>query len=137
VQSVFRSFFRRSREGHFVVTNSESLWRLLARITVLKVLRTSKRHRAGLRDVIAEAEISDDRVFEMLAREPTADEAVALTEEVQLLLERTSPQKREIITLCLQGFTCSEIVARVGCSRLTVRRVLDDAGKQVQERFRL
>src|SRR5262245_16859408 len=37
VQSVFRTFFRRSTEGHFQIDSSAQLWRLLVKITLQKV----------------------------------------------------------------------------------------------------
>ena len=43
VQSVFRTFFRRSAEGQFQIDTSAQLWRLLVKITVQKVRTTRSR----------------------------------------------------------------------------------------------
>jgi len=136
VQSVFRSFFRRARAGDFVVPHSQSLWALLVRITVNKVRRQSKRHRAQRRNVAAEIDQCDATLLaEILAREPTHAEAVSLAEEVQFVLAPLDNVKREMVTLCLQGYSCSEIASALGYSRWTVRRVLDRVGEQLRSRF--
>src|SRR4051794_5340188 len=55
VQSVFRTFFRRSAEGEFRIDSSAQLWRLLVRITLLKARAKGRHHTAGIRNVRAEA----------------------------------------------------------------------------------
>src|ERR1700675_4538833 len=55
VQSVFRTFFRRSAEGEFRIDSSAQLWRLLVKITLLKARAKGRHHTAGLRDAGAEA----------------------------------------------------------------------------------
>jgi RNA polymerase sigma-70 factor (ECF subfamily) len=136
VQSVFRSFFRRAQAGEFTVNRAESLWRLLVGITLNKVRRQSKRHHAQRRNVAAEVDVPDDRPTpEALAHEPTPDEAAALTQEVYAVLASVDGVKREMVTLCLEGNSCSEIASRLGYSRWTVRRVLDRVGEQLQRRL--
>src|SRR6516165_8459099 len=54
VQSVFRTFFRRSAAGEFRIDNSDELWRLLVRITLQKARARSRNHTARARDVAAE-----------------------------------------------------------------------------------
>lgn len=54
VQSVFRTFFRRTGDGQFAVDHSGSLWRLLVRITANKVLRHAEREGAARRDMKVE-----------------------------------------------------------------------------------
>src|SRR5262245_29890118 len=47
VQSVFRTFFNRARDGQFVVEDPDDLCKLLARITVHKTLRQVAYHKRG------------------------------------------------------------------------------------------
>ena len=58
VQSVFRTFFRRSARGEFHIASSARLWRLLVTITLRKVRTQARRHTAGVRDVSAEVGIT-------------------------------------------------------------------------------
>ena len=51
VQSVFRTFLRRAREGHYEVPSGEDLWGLLLVITLNKIRSCSDFHQAAKRDV--------------------------------------------------------------------------------------
>lgn len=136
VQSVFRSFFRRAEAGDFVVPHAESLWALLVRITLNKVRRQTRRHRAQRRNVAAEVEQpSDTPILDALAHEPTPAQAVALVDEVRFVLAPLDEVKRKMVTLCLQGYSCSEIASSLGYSRWTVRRVLDRVGEELRVRL--
>src|SRR6516162_16394 len=55
VQSVFRTFFRRSAAGEFRIDSSDELWRLLVQITLQKARAKARHHTAAVRDVTAEA----------------------------------------------------------------------------------
>jgi DNA-directed RNA polymerase specialized sigma24 family protein len=46
VQSTYRSFFARARDGQFTADEPGDLWRLLATIALHKVRRQARRHRA-------------------------------------------------------------------------------------------
>ena len=48
LQSVFRSFFNRQREGRFAIENWDSLWGLLALITVRKCCTVATHFQAAL-----------------------------------------------------------------------------------------
>ena len=49
VQSTYRSFFVRAREGQFVAEHEGDLWRLLATMTLHKLGRQAQRQRAAKR----------------------------------------------------------------------------------------
>src|SRR5262249_62295502 len=51
VQSAYRSFFLLARDEEVLVRESGDLWRLLVRITLRKVCRSARRHRAHCRSV--------------------------------------------------------------------------------------
>src|SRR3712207_1477794 len=44
VQSVFRTFFRRSAAGEFAIDGSAQIWRLLMKITILKARAKGRFH---------------------------------------------------------------------------------------------
>src|SRR5580704_11041024 len=51
VQSAFRSFFVRVRDGRLAVSEEDKLWKLLAPIALHKLYRQARRHRAERRSV--------------------------------------------------------------------------------------
>src|SRR5687767_8694721 len=63
VQSAYRSFFVRAREGRFDVSESGDLWRLLAAIAINKVLLNARHHRAEKRNVTLEESVGDGSVY--------------------------------------------------------------------------
>src|SRR5262249_55203707 len=90
VLSAYRSFFQLAGKGEIVLHESGDLWRLLARITVRKVCRNVRRHRADCRSIDREdpwPEADHDRELAVLSREPTPAEAAALWDEVRIVLE--------------------------------------------------
>ena len=137
VQSAFHSFFRLARDGEIRIDHSESVWRLLAAITVNKVRQQKERHNAGRRRRGAEVRLADLRMEpSAFAHIPTPEEGLALTDELEMLLSKLDPPEPEILGLCLQGFTPSEIAVRVHCSRWSVRRVLNRIGHQLEQRLK-
>lgn len=73
VQSVFRTFFSRVRDGQFVFAEQDDLTKLLVRITLNKTLRHVAFHRAAKRNPGAEATKDDgplDRINGLLVRSP-------------------------------------------------------------------
>src|SRR5947199_272083 len=66
VLSAYRSFFVLARAGGVALRQSGDLWRLLVRITLRKVCRSARRHRADCRSVERERPWpeDDDGAFE-------------------------------------------------------------------------
>ena len=124
LQSVFRSFFARHAGGQFHFDGWEGLWAMLVLLTVRKCGRQARHLRAACRDLRREAADNDDLDWEGLAREPSPEEAAALSDLLAELLHRSPESEWPILSLSLQGYTQSEISARVGCTERTVRRVL-------------
>jgi RNA polymerase sigma-70 factor (ECF subfamily) len=125
VQSVYKSFFVRFGEGKLGLVNWNSLWGLLALITVRKCADRAAYHSAECRDAAREVpppqghEPSPWR--EPLGREPTPLEAAVLSETVEELLAGLDEEERPIVELSLQGFTTREISERLGRAERTVR----------------
>ena len=121
VQSAYKSFFLRQREGTLDVGTWDGLWGLLTMITLRKCADRAAYFRAGKRDVAREttpgrADDSAPEVADLLLdREPQPDEAAALAETVEALFRAIDdPDERAILELSLQGHTATEISERLG-----------------------
>jgi len=128
LQSAFKSFFRRV-DHSFDLDSWDSLWGLLARITLYKCGHRIRHFRTAQRNVQREvgAGYSDEestQEWEGLAREPTPPEAAALAETVEGMLRSLDERDRQVFVLGLQGYTAPEIGAQLNCSERTVFRAL-------------
>ena len=140
VQSVFRTFLRHSRDGDYRVGPVETLWKLLSEIVRNKIRQRVAFHRAQRRSVQREQAISDspgemgDNRFEA-AFLPTAEDAVALVDEVSAALDAFEPWNRDVLQLCLDGYSTPEIAELLNCSRWSVRRALNAIGHALRARL--
>jgi RNA polymerase sigma-70 factor (ECF subfamily) len=125
VQSVFRTFFRRSAGGEFQIDSSAQLWRLLVKITVLKARARARQHSAARRDAAAELPGGDAALVEAVTRQPGPEEAAILVDEIDGLLRGLPPLHCQVLTLRLEGYAVAEIAPRLGVSRQTIYRALD------------
>ena len=130
VQSVYRSFFIRARQGEFTADRDGDLWRLLATITLHKLGRQAKHHRAAKRSLDYEAagDSARSELAEQVAgREPSVADVVAVAEELHWLMRQLEPIQRQAVHLRLQCLTTEEIAATLGRSERTLRRWLVEA----------
>jgi RNA polymerase sigma-70 factor, ECF subfamily len=136
LQSVFRTFFRRTARGEYSFDHSGSLWQLLVRITMNKA-RKKARHESTIKAGLDAEVYLDNREFspEICAHTPTPDEVASLLDEMEVLLVGCEPAETEIFRLSFEGYSSTEIAAKAGCSRWTVRRVLDRLGHKLQRRL--
>lgn len=128
VQSVFRTFFGRVKAGQFEFHERDDLCKLLVRITVHKTLRQVHFHQAAKRDPRHETGQNDEgqeRIMEILARDPTPEEAVAFVDQLEHFLDRLQPQERQVLELRLQGYSSDEIARELGTYDRQVRRVVE------------
>ncbi len=94
----------------------DDLWRLLATRTISRAIDLIRRHRP--REVPG-----DHDVEQLLAREPTPEEAAEMADECRHLLDRLDePVLRQIALWKVEGYTNEEIAARLGCVPRTVER---------------
>jgi RNA polymerase sigma-70 factor (ECF subfamily) len=139
VQSAFRSFFGGVGQDRFTFGRSGDAWRLLVTITLHKLHRQARRHRAGKRDLRQEESPAPkepgDPLAAALAREPAAAEAVAVAEEFQQCLATLAPRDRRIVELHLQGQADADVAAAAGCAERTVRRVRTDFRAELERRL--
>jgi RNA polymerase sigma-70 factor, ECF subfamily len=125
VQSVFRTFFRRSAAGEFRIGSSDELWRLLVQITLQKARAKARHHTAAVRDVTAEEPGGGAAVLaEAVAHEPGPAEAAALVDQIEGMLHGLPPLYGDLLRLRLEGWSASDAAARLGVSRRTVHRAL-------------
>src|SRR5262249_3144310 len=125
VQSVFRTFFRRSAEGQFQIDTSAQVWRLLVKITLQKVRTRSRYHATKKRSAAAELTPQDDSwVAEALGREaePAAWGLVAL---VEALVQGVPPLYCRVLELRLQGLVPADVARELNISRNRVYRALE------------
>jgi RNA polymerase sigma-70 factor (ECF subfamily) len=137
LQSVFRSFFTRQRDGRFTIENWNSLWGILMVMTLRKCGRRAQYHRADRRDARREVswtrELEDQGDAALFDREPTPSEAAMLVELVGSLMRSMPEDDRPILALHLQGCTIAEIKAQTGRAMRTIRRVLERVRQRARE----
>jgi RNA polymerase sigma-70 factor (ECF subfamily) len=125
VQSVFRTFFRRSAAGEFRIDTSDELWRLLVQITVQKARAYGRQHTAAVRDAAAEVPGGGAGfLIEAVAHEPGPVEATALVDQIEALLRGLPALYHDLLRLRLEGHSVSDTAGRLGVSRRTVHRGL-------------
>ena len=133
-QSVFKEYHQRDVECEFENTTAvlNYLWAIMSN----KVRNTAQFHEAAKRNVmIEESAIGSGIVPCCRSRWPSADQLVAASDEVEFLTRGFSLRDHEILRLSVKGHTTPEIASTVGCSRWTVRRVLDTFGARLGQRL--
>jgi RNA polymerase sigma-70 factor (ECF subfamily) len=124
VQSVFRTFFRRSEGGEFRIDTSGELWRLLVTITVRKVHARIRHHTRPKRSVGAEVAGEDAALADARAREPGPEELLMLVEQIEALVRGFPELHGKALALRLQGYSVPEIAGALKVSRRTIERAL-------------
>ena len=142
VQSVYGSFFERARAGQYALERSGDLWRLLAGITVNKVLGQVERHQQQKRDFKREQPLTvgavhdaDSRALELMAGTPGPDEAVIVMDELEQVMQQLNPTQRRVLELRLAGESIEEIADEISRSHRTVRRLLERLRQLLEDRL--
>ena len=137
VQSVFRTFFRRVSQGHYDVPDGEEIWKLLLVIALNKVRSAAVHHGAAKRDMgrtTAGAEY--ERAVESAATGDEAGLAVVRMVVDELLVGLEEPRRR-VVELRIEGYEVAEIAEKVGRSKRSVERTLQEfrarLGAQIHE----
>jgi DNA-directed RNA polymerase specialized sigma24 family protein len=99
---------------------------LLVSITLHKLYRQVRHHTAEVRSIRAEQPLAfvGDEFQPIDHREPTPDEAIALSDELEALFHQLDPFARRVLELRLQGESLMRIAADTGRAERTVRRTL-------------
>jgi RNA polymerase sigma-70 factor (ECF subfamily) len=145
LQSMFASFCAGQCRGSKAPASREELWKLLVRITMCKVVNTAHRHLAERRDIRRErgeprAGPDDHRfphwMLDHVARsQPSAEERIAVVEEVQRLLQILPEDLRQILVWRLEGFTNAEIAGMIGRTVRSVELKLQLIRKRLEHEF--
>ena len=102
VQSVFRTFFVRLKDGQFVFQDEDDLCKLLMRITLHKTLRQVAFHKAAKRDPnleTSQGEPPPRPAADAPRREPSAESTVTFLDQLEHFLDRLEPETRQIIEM--------------------------------------
>lgn len=130
-QSAFHSVCSGIAAGRFPdLQDREGLWRLLLRVTALKV---AERHRFDhrqrrdvsrtLHDSIFSEAASSGGIEGTEAREPSPEFAAQFVEVCGMFFEKLrDPTLQAVARLRMDGYTDSEIGQRLNCTRRTVQR---------------
>lgn len=133
VLSAYRSFFVAARNGRFELRRSGDLWRLLVSITLHKLHRQIAAHRTLKRSTKGES--LHAIVDEIPSRDPTPEEVLSASEELEAILLELPPLARRILELRLQGETLEAIADETSRTERTVRRMLDLARSVFRRRL--
>ena len=137
VQSACRTFFRRVSAGQFELPDADALWRLMCAITLTKARRAARDHSRQKRGIANEQYIDAGSAegsgasFQLSDGQQTPFDAVAFSDQMQVLLGSLSENECEVLDLKLQQNTNEEIAEIMGCSERTVRRITN----QIRERW--
>lgn len=136
VQSVFRTFFRRTAQGEFQIDSSAQLWQLLVRITVRKARSQGRYHTAAVRDVRAEQPGGgEDWLTAAAGREPGPEEAAILMDQIEAVLEGLPTLYCQVLERRLQGHSVAEIASQLKVARRTVDRGLQFLQQRLETRL--
>lgn len=130
VQSVFRTFFRRVSDGHYDVMESDELWKLFLVIALNKIRRSANHHRAAKRD--ATEVCSLDAGLSEVAVEKDQRALSTLKMTIQEILQDVPDSLRTVVLLRIEGHEVQEIAHRIGRSKRSVERLLQDFRKQLK-----
>jgi RNA polymerase sigma factor (sigma-70 family) len=138
VHSAYRSFFAAARDGRYEPSRGGDLWQLLVTITLRKLYCQVERLSADKRAASREQSFgSEDSLLGLQPRARAADaspvEAVALVDEVEKVMRSLEPRQRQVFELRLQGQDCAEIAAAMACTERTVRRILEQIKRQLEQ----
>ena len=134
VQSVYRSFFQRLREGRFSFDESGDVWRLLAALTFQKATQATRFHQRQRRDVRRETPLQSGasaagRAQPLTQHEPGPEDLAILVDYLEQILARVPASYRDIIVHWLNGESVDEIAVKVKRSRRSVFRAMADLEK--------
>jgi RNA polymerase sigma factor (sigma-70 family) len=127
VQSVFRAFFTSARKGLYQVPCGETLWGLLAVVTVNKLRSLHAYHAAARRDARHTVPFDGDRMDVPMLESELMEVAV------RDVLEHLPGPERAAVELRLEGYEVAEIADRAGRSKRAVERSLQKARKHLTQ----
>jgi RNA polymerase sigma-70 factor (ECF subfamily) len=128
VQSVFRTFFHRMKAGEFTFRDPDDLCKLLVRITLFKTLRQVAHHQQGKRDARQESpkgDFTQEQLLSVISHDPSPEEAVIFLDELEHFLGELPAADRKICELRIEGYTNTEIAAKLDINERRIRRLME------------
>ena len=122
-QSIFRTLFRRLRSGEYDVPPGDTIWKLLATVTLNKVRAVGAFHRAAKRDV-RRTEPAAQQILENNCSSEDEAAAQILQLTIDELIDDLPETDRRIIELRLENHDVKSISQLTDRSKRTVERVL-------------
>ena len=130
VQSVFGSFFRKVNHGTYDAPAGEELWNLFVVITLNKIRAKGVYHRAAKRDVHQTTGVTGiDQLPDVLESDSQA--CAALRMSIEEALERLPEQHQVVIHLRMEDHEIAEIAQRIGRSKRSVERILQETRERL------
>ncbi len=131
-QSIFRTLFRRLRDGQYSVPPGDTIWRLLTTVSLNKIRAVGAFHRAAKRDVRRTEPSAEYQITNNAASE---DEAAAriLRMTIAELIDDLPDAHRQIIELRLENHDVRSISQQINRSKRTVERVLQGFRERLQQ----
>lgn len=138
VQSVYRSFFTRAKEGSFILERSGDLWRLLATITLNKVRTQAEFHGAKKRAAGRELPPASEagHAGDWAATNAAPEDVLMLEEEVERVMRTLPELHRQMLASRLQGDSIPEIAIAFSRTEHQIRRVLNKVRSELERRLR-
>jgi RNA polymerase sigma-70 factor (ECF subfamily) len=115
-------------KGDYDVPDGEDLWKLFLVIGLNKIQAKGAFHRAAKRDVRASVGGNE---LDYATEESDATSLSILQMSIDEVLAELSPSHREIIQLRIEGHEVAEIAGRIGRSKRSVERILQEFRKQL------
>ena len=131
VQSVFRTFFRRVSDGHYMIPEGEELWKLLLVIALNKVRMIAEHHRAAKRDISHTRSIGQQE----FVRPADATDVLRMT--IDDVLQTLPEPHQQVVRARIDGYEIAEIAQRVSLSRRSVERILQSFRKRLRKSLNL
>ncbi len=131
-QETFQVFFEMAQSGKIRWERPGDLWRLIAGITVKRVLRQFDFHNAAKRSTTLEQVVLDQQT------DPLDQHLlVELQDVIENVLSSEKPLARRVLQKKLQGFDNSEIADSIGRTPRTVRRMLESIKSKLQDHLQI
>ena len=139
LQSMYRCFCEKRREGELPLRSRDDLWRVLVHITMCKVKNKAKYHLAARRDYRLEVggagSISGWMIEQMDESGPTPEEATILEEELHHWLIPLTEEQRRLALWKLDGYTNKEIGVMISRTERAVELKMRIIREKLESRF--
>ncbi len=126
VQSVFRTFFRRTSEGHYSIPDGEELWKLFLVIALNKVRELGEYHRAAKRDVGQTTAL--DNVEDYVVGQQQLNEQAfgVLRMTIDEVLAELPETQRRMVVMRIEGHGIEQIAETIHRAKRSVERGLQN-----------